>query len=121
MTFKQSVEQSRMARPGVSRREMLVGLGGLAIGAGAGNWFVARRNRLEAVGSAATAQQLSPHTLGVLGAGTQVRLQSGPSGARAILVAGRPLREPVARYGPFVMNTQEQLRQAFDDYQRDRF
>jgi redox-sensitive bicupin YhaK (pirin superfamily) len=74
-----------------------------------------------AVGSAATAQQLSQHTLGVLGAGTQVRLQSGPSGARAILVAGRPLREPVARYGPFVMNTQEQLRQAFDDYQRDRF
>jgi len=74
-----------------------------------------------AVGSAATAQQLSPHTLGALGAGTQVRLQSGPSGARAILVAGRPLREPVARYGPFVMNTQEQLRQAFDEYQRDRF
>jgi hypothetical protein len=73
------------------------------------------------VGPAAAATHLPQHTLGVLGAGPQVRLQSGAASARAILVAGRPLREPVARYGPFVMNTQEQLRQAFEDYQLGRF
>jgi len=38
-----------------------------------------------------------------------------------ILVAGRPLHEPVARYGPFVMNTREQLIQAVDDFQNGRF
>src|SRR5262249_33408134 len=46
-----------------------------------------------------------------------VVLTAGGEGARAILVAGRPLKEPIAQYGPFVMNTQQQLRQAIDDYQ----
>jgi redox-sensitive bicupin YhaK (pirin superfamily) len=71
--------------------------------------------------SGATMTALPQHTLAVLGPGDQVRLQSGTVAARAILVAGRPLREPVARYGPFVMNTQDQLRQAFEDYQGGRF
>jgi quercetin 2,3-dioxygenase len=73
------------------------------------------------VGSAATAAQVTKQTLAVLGAGPQVRLQSGAGTARAILVAGRPLRERVARYGPFVMNTEAELRQAFADYQNGRF
>jgi redox-sensitive bicupin YhaK (pirin superfamily) len=46
-----------------------------------------------------------------------VVLTAGGEGAKAILVAGRPLREPIAQYGPFVMNTPQQLRQAIDDYQ----
>lgn len=54
------------------------------------------------------------------GAGT-VALQAGREGARLLLVAARPLREPVARYGPFVMNTREELQQAFLDYQAGRF
>ncbi|MGC1458734.1 MAG: pirin family protein [Steroidobacteraceae bacterium] len=73
------------------------------------------------VGSGAGAQRLAQHTLGVLGEGAEVRLQAGALAARAILVAGRPLREPVARSGPFVMNTQDELRQAFEDYRNGRF
>jgi redox-sensitive bicupin YhaK (pirin superfamily) len=41
--------------------------------------------------------------------------------ARLLLVAGRPLREPIVQYGPFVMNTQEQILEAIDDYREGRF
>jgi redox-sensitive bicupin YhaK (pirin superfamily) len=41
--------------------------------------------------------------------------------ARALLIAGRPLREPIAQHGPFVMNTQEEIMQAFRDYQAGHF
>ena len=44
-------------------------------------------------------------------------LQAGPEGARAILVAGAPLNEPIAQHGPFVMNTQQELMQAVQDFQ----
>jgi len=64
---------------------------------------------------------LDTHTLGVLAGGTALHLATGKTPARLILVAGRPLREPIARHGPFVMNTREQLMQAFADYQQGRF
>jgi quercetin 2,3-dioxygenase len=73
------------------------------------------------VGAGGQATPLAQHSLAVLGNGSSVTLQSGSAATRAILVAGRALHEPVARYGPFVMNTQEQLRQAFADYQAGRF
>ncbi|KFN41216.1 pirin family protein [Arenimonas oryziterrae] len=57
----------------------------------------------------------------VFGAGDGVRVRAGGAPTRLILVAGRPLNEPVARYGPFVMNTKEQIMQAFVDYQEGRF
>lgn len=57
----------------------------------------------------------------VLGEGEEVRLTGNAAVSRAILVAGRPLKEPVARYGPFVMNTREQLIQAVEDLQAGRF
>ena len=60
-------------------------------------------------------------TVCVLSPGDLVRLEGGPDGARLILVAGKPLQEPVAKYGPFVMNTVEQLREAFADFQAGRF
>ena len=47
-----------------------------------------------------------------------VALQAGAQPTRALLIAGQPLREPIAQYGPFVMNTREQLMQAVEDYQR---
>lgn len=56
--------------------------------------------------------------LAILGDGDAVRLEGPPAGgARLLLLAGVPHREPVARYGPFVMNTERELMQAFRDYQ----
>ena len=73
------------------------------------------------LGDGEAARAVARHELAVLGGGRGLRLQAGAEGARLIVVAGRPLREPVARHGPFVMNTREQLMQAFVDYQEGRF
>lgn len=60
--------------------------------------------------------------LAVLGSGESLVVKATAEGTtRAILVAGRPLREPVARYGPFVMNTREELVQAVEDLRAGRF
>ncbi len=53
--------------------------------------------------------------------GDELTVQAGEHGIRFLLVSGQPLREPVAWYGPIVMNTQEQLRQAFDELQHGTF
>lgn len=63
---------------------------------------------------------LPVHQLAVLGEGDSVELAAGAEGARFILVAGHPLREPVVQYGPFVMNTREEIEQAFHDYHAGR-
>ena len=73
------------------------------------------------LGDGESARAVARHELAVLGGGRGLRLQAGAEGTRLIVVAGRPLREPVARHGPFVMNTREQLMQAFIDYQEGRF
>lgn len=52
------------------------------------------------------------HSLVLFDRGDEIVAQAGPEGLRFLLVSGRPLEEPVAWYGPIVMNTQEQLRQA---------
>jgi quercetin 2,3-dioxygenase len=57
----------------------------------------------------------------VFGPGDAVRISAAGASARLILVAGRPLNEPVARHGPFVMNSREQIMQAFVDFQEGRF
>ena len=63
---------------------------------------------------------LEAGTFGVLGAGTAVRIESDSSAARLLLLDGRPLNEPVVRHGPFVMNSREEIMQAFADYRDGR-
>ena len=67
-------------------------------------------------------ESLKRGELGVLGSGDAITIGAdGTGAARALLVAGRSLREPIAKYGPFVMNTEAQLVQAIQDYNAGRF
>lgn len=59
--------------------------------------------------------------LAVLGSGHHLDIAAGGEGGRAIVVAGRPLRERVVKYGPFVMNSEAEIVQAVEDYQAGRF
>jgi quercetin 2,3-dioxygenase len=61
-------------------------------------------------------KDLAKHTLAILGSGDALEIAAGADGARFILVAGRPIGEPVVQYGPFVMNTREEIEQALADY-----
>ena len=53
--------------------------------------------------------------------GDEVTVQAGDNGIRFLLVSGKPLEEPVAWYGPIVMNTQAELRQAFEELEQGKF
>lgn len=69
---------------------------------------------------------LTPGQLGVLAPGDDadsdsVRLATKEHSMRALLIAATPLDEPMVRSGPFVMNTREEIHQAFDDYKRGTF
>lgn len=68
------------------------------------------------VGAAATARTLATHSAGVLAPGELAEVAAGADGTRFLLLAGRPLGEPVVQYGPFVMNTREEIEQAVRDY-----
>ncbi|WOJ89702.1 pirin family protein [Methylocapsa polymorpha] len=65
--------------------------------------------------------RLARGDLGVLSSGASVRLAAGAAGARALLVGGKPIGEPIVRYGPFVMNTREEVCEAMADFQAGRF
>nr|ABZ79370.1 putative pirin-like protein [uncultured bacterium] len=60
--------------------------------------------------------ELDSQQLGVYEQGVAIALNAGAQGARLLLVAAQPLREPVVQYGPFVMNTMEEVEQALSDY-----
>jgi len=73
------------------------------------------------IGEGQAARELASQELAVLGGGDRFVATAAKDGARVLLVAGQPLREPVVRHGPFVMNTREQIMQAFVDFQQGRF
>ena len=59
--------------------------------------------------------------VGVLGDGSEFTLEASPNDVlHVLLIAGIPIKEPISRYGPFVMNTQEEIQQAFADYRAGR-
>ncbi len=65
--------------------------------------------------------RIGQRLLAVLSAGDEVTIAAADGPAKVIVVAGKPFGEPVARYGPFVMNTREELVQAVDDLRNGRF
>ena len=67
------------------------------------------------------AVKVDPPALAIFGDGDTVRVKADKIPVRFLLVAGKPLNEPVARYGPFVMNTKEEIEQALEDLRRGTF
>jgi hypothetical protein len=66
-------------------------------------------------------QLVDDRSLVLCDAGDKVVVQAGDDGIRFLLVSGEPLKEPVALYGPIVMNTQEQLQRAFEELHEGTF
>ena len=62
-----------------------------------------------------------PESLVIFHDGEELAITAGDEGVRFLLISGKPIREPVAWYGPIVMNTREELRIAFDEYERGTF
>ncbi len=94
--------------------------------AGSGNFAYASEPLsvpTESVGAPApaTLQEADNRSLVVFDAGDEITVEAGGQGIRFLLVSGRPLREPVAWHGPVVMNTQEELQQAFAELQDGTF
>ena len=65
--------------------------------------------------------EASNRSLILFDSGDEVTVQAGEEGIRFLLVSGKPLEQPVAWYGPIVMNTQEELREAFEELRAGRF
>jgi redox-sensitive bicupin YhaK (pirin superfamily) len=72
------------------------------------------------IGAVGATKPLPHRAAGVLSDGDSIRVEAGPQGVHFLLLAARPLREPVVQYGPFVMNTREEIEQALADYRDGR-
>jgi len=73
------------------------------------------------VGPAGEERPLESRAAGLLSLGDEVEISTGEQGAAFLILAARPLQEPVVQYGPFVMNSREEIEQAIQDYQNGRF
>jgi redox-sensitive bicupin YhaK (pirin superfamily) len=71
--------------------------------------------------NAPAAYDAKNHSLVLFDRGDEIVVQAGPEGIRFLLVSGKPLEEPVAWYGPIVMNTQAELQQAMSELQSGKF
>jgi redox-sensitive bicupin YhaK (pirin superfamily) len=69
------------------------------------------------VGGGEASRLLPARSAGLLSEGDRIDVKAGPEGARFLVLAGKPIREPVVQHGPFVMNTREEIEQAIRDYQ----
>lgn len=73
------------------------------------------------IGPSESSRLLKTQSAGILSPGNRVEITAEAGGARFLLLAARPLGEPVVQYGPFVMNTVEEIEQAIADYQSGSF
>jgi redox-sensitive bicupin YhaK (pirin superfamily) len=84
------------------------------------NAFVYAYEGSLAIGDEADVRRLPAQSAGVLGGDGPAVIRATDGAARFLLLAARPLREPVVQYGPFVMNTREEIEQAVADYRNNR-
>jgi len=76
---------------------------------------------VDAAGTGPTHYDAGNRSLVLFDTGDEVVVQAGDEGIRFLLVSGKPIEEPVAWYGPIVMNTQAELRQAFRELENRTF
>jgi quercetin 2,3-dioxygenase len=69
------------------------------------------------VGPTGDERGVATHSAGLLSSGDEIRVKAGNNGGRFLLLGGKPIGEPIVQYGPFVMNTREEIEQAIRDYQ----
>jgi hypothetical protein len=67
------------------------------------------------------ADRVGNRSLVLFDRGDEITVQAGDEGVRFLLISGQPLREPVAWYGPIVMNSREELQQAYDELRAGTF
>ena len=68
------------------------------------------------IGTLEERQSLEMHAASVLSQGDSLEIQAGSEGGALLVLAGKPLNEPIVQYGPFVMNTRDEIEQALADY-----